>query len=77
MKALLILVFIFVVAWIWRGSRNAKNAGSKPAAKANPAPTSIEMVACLHCGVHVGSGEAVMGKRGAYCSAAHRAAAEP
>jgi uncharacterized protein len=75
MKALLVLVVIFFVAWIWRSSRSAANAGIKPPAKTNP--TSIEMLACLHCGVHVASGEAIMGKRGAYCSSAHRAAAEP
>jgi uncharacterized protein len=77
MKALLLLGVIFVVAWIWRASRSAKNADSKTTVKARPAPTSIEMVACLHCGVHVASGDAVISKRGAYCSATHRAAAEP
>ncbi len=77
MKFLLLLVLIFVIAWIWRGSRSTKSDSSNPTVKVHPTPTSIEMVACLHCGVHVSSGDVIMGKRGAYCSAAHRAAAEP
>ncbi len=77
MKALLVLLAIFVVAWIWRSSRSNANTDTRSPVQKPPAATSIDMVACLHCGVHVASAEAVMGKRGAYCSAAHRATAEP
>ena len=77
MKAWLLLLVIFVVAWIWRSSRSHASTRTPSTTKTKPAATSIDMVACLHCGVHVASGEAVMGKHGAYCCAAHRAAAEP
>lgn len=77
MKAMLVLAVIFVVAWIWRSARSAPNSSTNPSTKSSALPVSIDMLACLHCGVHVVDNEAVMGKRGAYCSAGHRAAAEP
>lgn len=77
MKALLVLLVIFVAAWMWRTSRAPRVSDRKPSSKPTEPQTSIDMVACLHCGVHVALNEAIMGKRGAYCSTQHRATAEP
>ena len=70
---LLLIVFIFaILIMLWR-NRRVDEVAQRPAA---PLPPQV-MVTCADCGTHVPSSEAVMGHRGAYCSAAHRTRCEP
>ena len=69
MKYALIFGLVLVVIWLWRSSRN--KVASPPVARAQVAK-STEVVACAVCSVHLPRIEAVAGKRGLYCSAAHR-----
>jgi len=69
MKYALILGLVLVVIWLWRSSR--KKMASPPAARAQVAK-STEVVACAVCSVHLPRTDAVAGKHGLYCSAAHR-----
>lgn len=73
MKYALIFGLAMVVFWLWRSSRQ----------KMAPPPTSrpqvaqaTEVVACAVCSVHLPRIEAVAGKHGLYCSAAHRQQAD-
>jgi len=69
----LLIVFIFAfLIMLWRKGQatQAKPQKSRPAA-----PTL--MVACAHCGTHLPSDDALAGRHGVYCSAAHRATSEP
>jgi uncharacterized protein len=74
-KYLLVVVLVLVVAWRWRSARDGAIATHKPDTDAKAGPMS--MLACTRCGLHIPSQDAVMGRVGAYCSADHRAAAEP
>ncbi|WP_413893051.1 PP0621 family protein [Candidatus Skiveiella danica] len=78
MKALIILLAILAGVWLWRSGRQKSLGG-----RANPPPEppasgreAASMVACAVCGVHVPPSEAVAGRQGSYCSAAHRRQAE-
>ena len=75
MKLVLIILVALVGIWVWRSSRQQgkelKNrSGVKP-------PTSLDMVRCRLCSVHVPAVDAVQGKLGMYCSADHLGQAEP
>jgi len=74
MKYLLVFLVVMVVAWRWRSSRTEKMMQPKAAPVDTPLP--ITMVRCAHCGLHLPASEAIAGKRGPYCSAAHQAIAE-
>jgi uncharacterized protein len=74
MKYLLIFFIVMVLVFQWRSSRtdaklNAKVKPNVPNNSASSAPQS--MVACAQCGLHVPTTDAVQGRDGAYCSAAH------
>lgn len=71
MKYLLILVLIAVVFYKLTGRRNAR-----PSAPPPVAPPPQQMLACAQCGVHLPANEALPGRGGNFCSAAHRAAFE-
>ncbi|MFM6990942.1 MAG: PP0621 family protein [Rhodoferax sp.] len=70
MKYLLLLLLALLIMWQWRGWRGRGARNDTPAAGGAARP--IEMVACLQCGMHVAVPEAVTGRLGSYCSAAHR-----
>lgn len=77
MKYLLVLLVVVATVWmLLKRSRQDSDAdnppvGDKPRPKAPSALT--EMVACLHCGVHLPRTESVVDRQGGtYCSAAHR-----
>jgi uncharacterized protein len=81
MKLLLVLAAVYLGIWLWRSGRLAdkKEKASRPTATAPDKDTGAEpatMVTCPHCGLHFPQTEAVPGKRGDYCSAAHRQQAE-
>ena len=74
----LIIVFIFAFLIMFWRKRQAEEA---PPEKARPAPRAPSakksagprlMVACTHCGTHLPQEDAITGKRGIYCSTAHR-----
>ncbi len=73
MKILLFLIAVFVLLWLLRGatSRRGGDATRRP-----PQRAPQEMIACVHCGVHLPRGEALPGRGGVFCGAAHRAAFE-
>jgi uncharacterized protein len=70
MKYVLLAVILLVAFSIWNRSRSSRTDApdQKPTTPAQPQP----MLACLQCGVHMPEQEAVRGRRGAYCSDAHR-----
>ena len=70
MKYLLLLLVALLIIWQWRGYRD-REARKQPPPRGS-AEQPIEMVACLHCGTHVAASDAVQGRLGSYCSAAHR-----
>lgn len=75
MKYLLIFFIVMVVVFNWRSSRAdiKLKAKVKPgSASANTGSGPQAMVACVQCGLHIPTGDAVQGNAGAYCSLAHR-----
>ena len=71
MKYLLWLLIGLFIWWAWRRSTPTSPRQQTPATSSAPQ----DMVACLHCGVHLPQGDAVAGTLGPYCSVAHRSAA--
>lgn len=71
MKWFVVLLAVLAGVWWWRRGQGLAQAVMK-----KPAAAPQAMRACRHCGVHVPEAEAVTGRLGAYCSAAHRQQAE-
>jgi len=81
-KLLFWIVLLAVVAFVL-GFKRGRPAGRDahrpgPPARAAPPPArELEsMVSCAECGTHLPAGEALPGRGGQFCSAAHRAAHE-
>jgi uncharacterized protein len=79
MKYLLVLLVVSIGIYLWRQGRREEMRERaapprRPAAPAVGAPQ--DMVRCAHCGLHLPATDALAGSGGAYCSAAHRRAAE-
>jgi uncharacterized protein len=71
MKYLLLLLVALLIVWQWRSYRDREARKAPPSRGSAERP--IEMVSCLHCGMHLAVSEAVQGQRGGnYCSGAHR-----
>lgn len=70
MRYLLIFLAVLLLVWRWRSARAA--AAIRNPQKPPVVARATTMVACVQCGVHVPSGDAIMGARGAYCCVAHR-----
>lgn len=72
MKYFLVLAVLLVAFYVWRGNRR-DSLRAPPAPKA-PRPLSAPeaMVRCAQCGTHLPATDTVTGRRGSYCSAAHR-----
>ena len=76
LKALVVLLAVLAGVWVWK-QRHLENHSRKSPLHQGQKPKSLEnMVRCGHCGLHLPQGDAVAGRRGWYCSAAHRQAAE-
>jgi uncharacterized protein len=75
MKYLLVVAVVAVAFWLWRNNRqNAKVQQEKPAPAPSKAPRTgppQAMLQCAACGVHLPATDAVVGKRGSYCTSAH------
>ena len=73
MKLLVLLIVIFAVIWLARGGRG-RVAHKPPAPPRVPLPE--DMVACAECGLLLPRSEALPGRGGVFCTAAHRDAFE-
>ena len=75
MKYLLVVAVVAVAFWFWRNNRQNAKVQQK---KSPPVPTKASstgppqpMLQCAACGVHLPATDAVVGKRGSYCTSAH------
>lgn len=66
-KFLLLLILFAVLFYKLTGRRDAKPSTQAPA----PMPPKT-IVACAQCGLHLPADEALPGRGGSFCSAAHR-----
>jgi uncharacterized protein len=74
MKLLLVLLAVGVLFWLLRGSLARR---MPPRASKHDAPDAPQpMLTCAHCGMHLPRDEALPGRGGVFCDAAHRAAFE-
>lgn len=81
MKFFLILLLLGLVVFLlgMKHARPAQTKAPKPSAPGMPADSDAApqtMLSCAHCGLHLPRDEALPGKGGVFCSAAHRAAFE-
>lgn len=74
MKYLLLLLLLGLVFFML-GFKRARPKVDRPAPPA-PAPLPLNIVSCAQCGLHLPQGEALPGRGGVFCTAAHRAAFE-
>jgi uncharacterized protein len=74
MKVLLTLIALFALFWLLRSSLRRMRAPPPTAPPEAAAPQA--MLACAQCGVHLPANEALPGRGGVFCGAAHRAAFE-
>lgn len=77
MKYLLVTALAVLVFWLWRHNRQAERNAAQRESTARPSPAAksvqaTEVVACDVCHVHLPRSEAVTGRKGLYCSEAHR-----
>lgn len=81
MKFFLLLGLFLLVVWLVRGGRRSRPPRADPPPTADEAPAARdlgreEIVACVHCGVHLPQSEAVAAPAGWFCGQAHRIAHE-
>jgi len=76
----LLLILLLALVFFMLGVKRARppERTGKPATPPSPqpAPPPQDMVSCAHCGLHLPRDEALPGRGGQFCSAAHRAAFE-
>lgn len=76
----LLLIFLLGLLFLILGFKRARPP-RRPEAPAAPPPAPAKpgaqpMISCAHCGLHLPEAEALPGRGGLFCSAAHRAAHE-
>jgi uncharacterized protein len=82
MKYVLIFGLVLVVVWLWRSSRQVRKRDTsdenkhQTSTKPGAVMKTTEIIACSLCHVHLPRTEALAGKHGLYCSAAHRQQAD-
>ena len=75
MKLLLLLIAVFVLFLLLRGSwRRART--PPPASKPTEGEAPQPMLRCAQCGLHLPRDEALSGRGGVFCGDAHREAFE-
>jgi uncharacterized protein len=74
MKFLLFLLSVLALLWLLRGSVRRRMPPSRDERAASKLPQP--MLSCAHCGLHLPRDEALPGRGGVFCDAAHRAAFE-
>jgi len=73
MRILLFLLVVLVLLWLLRGGLQRSRPTRKPDADAaRPQP----MLRCAECGLHLPHDEALPGRGGVFCGAAHRGSYE-
>jgi uncharacterized protein len=77
MKYLIIILIVLAVVWWATRSRSRAQVRDEKTAPDAHHPTAVEdMVTCAYCKVHLPKSEALPGRGGYFCDAAHRAAHE-
>lgn len=80
MKYLLLLLLLAVLVFVLGAKRGRSGAAEPQARKPPPGepkpPEPQAMLRCAECGMHLPADEALPGKGGIFCSAAHRASHE-
>jgi uncharacterized protein len=75
MKFLLLLIAVFALFWLLRSSwRRVRRPPPSPPAPPDAPPQP--MLTCAQCGLHLPRDEALPGRGGVFCGAAHREAFE-
>ena len=74
MKFLLLLLAVIVLLWLLR--RGLRREVPPPRTDRPSADAPQTMLSCAHCGMHLPRDEALPGRGGVFCDAAHRAAFE-
>ncbi|HEY4067471.1 MAG TPA: PP0621 family protein, partial [Burkholderiaceae bacterium] len=69
-----IVIVVAVLISMLRGSLSRRRRDDGPRPPSGAAPQA--MLSCAQCGVHLPRDEALPGRGGVFCSAAHRAAYE-
>jgi uncharacterized protein len=74
MKFLIVVLVVGVIVWLMlRGRKADRPIARGPAARSPTSQTGPQaMVQCVHCGVHLPQGDALLDHRGAFCSKAHQ-----
>lgn len=72
MKFILLLLAVFVLLWMLRGSLRR----ARPPRPPQPPPQAQDMLQCAQCGLHLPRDESLPGKGGVFCGEAHRSAFE-
>lgn len=75
MKLLIVLVAVLAGVWLWQRGRRLKHSQDEESPRTGQRST-LPMVRCTRCGVHVPGNEAVVGHAGQYCSLKHRRESE-
>ena len=70
MKYLIVIAVVVLVLWLLRG---AQRGGARRTPPPKAPPRIEDMVSCAQCGVHLPHSEALPGRGGMFCGAAHRA----
>jgi len=73
---LVVIVLVLLLAWFAFGSsrRRARGARRDTTPTAGHSGQVEDMVACVHCGVHLPASQAMFLEGRSYCSEAHRSA---
>ena len=74
MKFILLLLAVFVLLWMLRGSLRRARPPRPP--QPPPPPQAQDMLQCAQCGLHLPRDESLPGKGGVFCGEAHRSAFE-
>lgn len=76
MKLLVFLIAVLALLWLVRGSVQRRMPPRRPEPPREPPGTPRPMLQCAQCGLHLPRDEALPGRGGLFCCAAHRAAYE-
>lgn len=75
MKYLLVLIVVVIGIWVWRSNRAGEKSEPRPA-KPRDTDAAVDMLGCNVCGLHCPRDDAIVGRKGVYCSIQHRDQAE-
>ena len=76
MMKYLLLLLVLAVVFHMMGARRSRPPEGRPAAPPPVPPRPTDIVSCAQCGLHLPQDEALPGRGGVFCSAAHRASYE-